>query len=286
MKKRNLIILLFLLCQQTFAQENSTKKTATGTNRVNLSITPQLYLNRAGLNNDGNAPEVLSTKNTWGHNFGIDYQRTTRYGLILNAGLYYGYQQYNVNIKYNGFGFFDPRATEQLESLRVDTTFTSDFTYGSLKLMIGYKWQLPLSKTTKKWFLELKAGLSVRLNSGKYMKKSGYWSLIYDLNDSLAVFALNVANYSVSSEVGRGPVWGPNWSQTLNFHLGLCKEVDLAFIKDCSVAIEATYRLLGGSIGEAQSRTWNINRKLISQDSYESKDFSIGLRLAFGLWYR
>lgn len=249
-------------------------------NRINLTYTPQWYLNQGGIFNDGNYPDVISARNTRGYVAGLEYERITKGGLIMNIGLFYGRQSHDVDVTYKSLEFFDDMNQEQLKQTHNEKNYSANVGYVGMKFMAGYRWVIPAT-LLKGWALEGKAGFSFRI------AKSGssdniIWRIEYNKNDTFyqTYFGDDAASFGKTSSATA-------WSYNADAYMGLTKALDWSFVKNLSIGLSVTYGINTGKykgLGDVSARTYNFYRKLISNDEYRSQDLSIGLRFAVGLW--
>jgi hypothetical protein len=252
-------------------------------NRVIIAWTPQWYFNQGGVYNDGRYPDVISARNTGGYVAGLEYERVTKGGIMMNIGLQYGRQRHDVDVTYKSLDFFDILNQEQLSQMRNGNNYSANVGYVGMKFMLGYRWVLP-STFLKNWGLEAKAGFSFRVSTTQ-SGETIVWRIGYESNDTLYLtdFGDDVMSFGKKSTLG-----SMAWSHNADLYLGLNKPVHWGFIKNISLGVFATYGIGGKykGIGSVKSSTFTLRRELISQDEYRSQDFSIGLRLAMGLWPR
>lgn len=83
MKRVSLLALTGLTLLQSTSAQITLKTKAEDEHRISLVFTPQQYLNAINISGEG-APQVIHTQNTFGYKLGLDYQRTTRNGLIFS----------------------------------------------------------------------------------------------------------------------------------------------------------------------------------------------------------
>lgn len=278
MKTIVLMLLSFILSDTIFAQIAKRK----AENRINISYTPQRYFNKSGVFNDGNYPDVISARNTVGYIAGLEYERITKGGIIMNVGLVYGRQSHDVDVTYKSLDFFDDMNQEQLRQIHDEKNYSGNVGYVGMKFMAGYRWIIPGS-FLKGWALEGKAGFSFHISTTQ-SNGNILWRIYYERNDTLYItqFGSDAASFGKKSTFFGDMAWSHN----ADLYLGLNKPVHWGFVKNISFGISATYGIGGKykGIGYVGSVTYNLRQKAISEDEYRSQDFSIGLRLAVGLW--
>jgi len=284
MKKLLIFLCLLFISGQLYPQNNlSRQNDESAQTHINIYYTPQLYFNKTGIFNDGNAPDVLSTKNTLGYNLGLDYERITRQGIILNVGFHYGKQKHTVDVNYKGLAFFDPSEAAYLNQFNLSRNFKGTMGYIGMKFMAGYQWQIPRT-ILKHWQLEAKAGFALRLSiSGG--SDSQIWSVQYQKEDSTFIGWLADGAANFGNERGLASL---SWSHNAEVYLGLSKPINYSFIKNLSVGVCATYGIgkKYRGIGDVLATSYNYHGERISEDEYRTQDFSLGIRLALGLWYK
>jgi hypothetical protein len=249
-------------------------------NRINLTYTPQWYLNQSGVHNDGNYPDIISARNTTGYVAGLEYERVTKGGIIMNIGVLYGRQSHDVDVTYKSLEFFDDMNQEQLKQIHNEKNYSANVGYVGMKFMAGYRWTIP-NTFLKGWALEGKAGFSFRISTTESYENI-LWRIYYKRNDTLYItqFGQDDASFGKKSTLG-----SMAWSHNADLYLGLNKPVHWGFVKNISAGIAITHAVgKYKGIGSVQSLTYNLRQKVISEDEYRSQDFSIGLRVVVGLW--
>jgi hypothetical protein len=250
-------------------------------NRINLTYTPQWYLNQGGVFNDGNYPDIISAKNTMGYVAGLEYERVTKGGIIMNVGFLYGRQSHDVEVMYKSLEFFDDMNQEQLKQTHNEMNYSANVGYIGMKFMAGYRWIIPAT-FLKGWALEGKAGFSFRISTTQ-SNDNILWRINYQRNDTLYLtqFGQDVVSFGKKSRLG-----SMAWSHNADLYLGLNKSIHWGFVKNISFGITATYGIGGKykGIGNVESLTYNLRQKVISRDEYRNQNFSLGLRFAVGLW--
>lgn len=253
-------------------------------NSISFSYSPQWYLNKGGVHNDGKEPDVISAKNTRGYALRVMYERITRYGLIINAGLQYGRQNHDVDITYRNLSFFDDVNKEQLSFAKAYSNYKGNVGYIGWNYMMGCQWLIG-STFLKGCRLQAKAGLSCRISITESYQ-DGTWKILYNRNDTLylASFGNQIASFGKASTIGSFKL-----SYNADIYLGLKRPVNWHFMKDFSLGILVTHSGFGkdwGGIAIVHADSKNFSGKIISTDAYRSQDFSFGVKMAMGLWYK
>lgn len=278
-------IILCCFCNVAYTQNKGLAfvKDTKPENCINLSFTPQWYLNKGGVHNDGSEPEVISANNTQGYVIGIEYERVTKYGLVINAGLHYGRQNHTVGINYRNLKFFDSINQEQLGAANFNYTYKGDVGYIGWRYMMGCQWKL--GKTfLKDCKIELKAGIACRISVTENYQ-DGIWRFAYPRNDTLYITSFG----NDGALLGRASTLG-NFLLSYNaeLYLGLKKNISLLLMKHFSLGLLVTHSGFGkdwGGVAFVHADSKNFAGKVISQDFYRSQDFSFGVKMAVGLWY-
>jgi hypothetical protein len=255
-----------------------------GQHTFNLSFTPQWNLNRLNsLHRSGVDLEqqVLFPKNTVGHNFGFEYQRITRYGLVWSAGVQLSEQKHDVGVLLKLNEPDEERYYKEQLTI-IDTQYTSKVRNISIRLMAGYNWQSPLG-LPKGWDLLAKGGLSLRhYRDDSY--NSNYWQLYYPNKDD------QYSSVAGNSRQGFGSSqpFGSGFSYAFDFYTGISRELNWGIFRTISLGLEGTYMIHGGSGGVYESlyKIDPVTQDVInsSEYRYSPKDISLGIRFAVGLW--
>jgi hypothetical protein len=283
MKKISICILSLFLFTVVKAQVNIDKKVSPYT--FNLTFTPQLFFNGGNVENDGKLPETISTRNTGGYTLGAELERKGKHGLILNAAIQYGKQSHDITMGYQSLSFFDPSVADQLTALGpVIKDYKASSAYINFRFMVGYEAPFTILNGCK---IDIKAGVSTRFYVKGY-SISPTLQIQLLKNDTLFVSDASEQNIRLGS-TSTSPL---SWNQDAEFYIGLCKNINGKFIKNFNVGIEVTRGLMiNGESGSGSAYVESINlykqtTDFVSVDKYEAKDFSIGLRLAIGLWHK
>jgi len=280
-----MLLCLFFSISVNAQNKVTLNKKKKGERFINVNFTPQWYINKVGVFNDGIYPDNISAKNTMGYIIGAEYQYISNKKWTLQAGLNYGSVKHDVTVNYKSLDFFDPSNAAFLSQFNNKTNYAERSGYFSLKLAIGY--MLPITETLfKGCIVEGNAGASIRIWL-KGRSESVLWRAQYQKNDSIFLghFGADVANFGGYS--GPGSFWSSiAWSNTMDLYIGLSKPINESFIKKFSVGVAFTYALGGKykSLGDVSSVSYNYLSKPISLDEYRAQDFSIGIRFAAGLW--
>jgi hypothetical protein len=283
MKKIVLILLPLMLSGVIFAQTAKRKSE----NRVNISYTPQWYLHSLGSVNhygDDYGQQVIYPHNAFGQAFEIEYQHTTRYGLIMSTGLQAGIEKHDIDIHYN-FSYVDP--APEFKNTWEDMQYNVMVKYVALRFMAGYQWKFPF-KALPGWDIEAKAGVALR-HYTTYEGSTYNIILHYEKNDT---FFSKKVSYNTAG-FGSSQKSLLKFSTALNFHIGVTRNINLGFVRTLSIGIDGTYGLRkysdNGSSGSAHiemSPLDNYAGALLSysQTDYSSPDFALGIKFAVGLW--
>jgi hypothetical protein len=287
MKKTIMMSLVAILLVQVSQAQMTLKMKGEGEHRLSLVFTPQQYFNGINISGEG-LPQVLHTQNTFGYKMGLDYQRTTRYGLIFGGGIYFGSQKNTIDVVYGSDrSWFDPHADhpEQLvgrDIIKKNYAFTSK--YAALQLKAGYSFKLPAS-WGKGWRLETTLGLTSRfyLNSPHYGPSSLYldtkWDMMYEKGgvNYLSAFASEYGHWSYSRDF--------TFAETFEGYIGISKGVNLGWLRNFSLGIEVGKNFFHkGRSAYLNNKVMNFYGQQIAHNTYESKNLSLGIKVAVGLW--
>ncbi|MFA6057152.1 MAG: hypothetical protein WC756_03055 [Taibaiella sp.] len=256
-----------------------------GEHSINLSFTPQVYFNKVNSvdhTGEDRGQHVIYPKNTIGYNFGIEYQRITRYGLVFSIGMQTGIQKHDVGVHYN-MGFVDDKVPE-LKNLTVDTQYAATLPHVGLRIMAGYRWQLS-SGLLKGWDILAKGGATLKQYTTSLASTSQLRRVSYSKNDTLWIMPVGYDN----SYFGSGSFYGSGIHTGLNLTLGISKKINCGFVKSVSISLDGTYGLFnvqGGSVDETLDKYNSSTGMLLNRASYnyDPKDFAVGIRFAVGLW--
>lgn len=273
--------MLSLIIVQHLKAQVHLKQRDEGEHRISLAFTPQQYFNNMNISGEGQ-PQVLHTQNTFGYKLGLDYQRTTRYGLIFGAGISYGSQRNTIDVMYGSdMSWFDPDADhpEQLtgtNEARINYAFTSK--YAALQLKAGYSFKLPTS-WGKGWRVETTLGLTSRLylNDPEEPSYTTWWRILYEKDgvDYTSTFGVESGSFT-----DKGSLSLP---ATAEGYIGISKSTNLGWISNFSLGIE-----VGKGFTHRSAHMLNSVKDFygneVARNEYTAKDFSLGIKVAVGLW--
>jgi hypothetical protein len=281
MKPSVIITLLFCLSSSAFAQTK-------GYNRINFGFVQQYYFNKSYVDNDSKADShPLHAHNTLGHNYVLEFERVTRYGLILNAGFQYGVQHHDVDI-IRDLSNFDPEAINSLHGSVYRENISATAHYIAPRLMLGYRKTL-----NNVWSVTAKAGISRKMFlDGKIGGSPSSVTVNYVLDDNTSYRS---AGFLARQWILGDPKYhnGRYFSTSINtyeLYGGIERTLPYRYLKNISLGIEATlstgFNKLSGQFIQAISRDkWQqTDQTQMNVDWYNNKSCSIGLRIGVGLW--
>ena len=253
----------------------------TGHNRIFLSFRTQYYMNGKNIISD-DREKNMQTKNNWGYCAGIEFERTTRYGLLFNAGMHIGMRKYDISIV-KDMSRFDTNATLAPFFLHLDIP---NIHYVDMSIMVGYKRQI-----TENYTIVLKAGVfETNLLNG--FEEIGDQYIIY--NDKYNAYQLSgLLTYAVEMHPGfkkEGTLntlkyWLNNYP-VYEFYIGVERELHLGLAKTIAVGIEANILYPSdGSVAyvTALKDIYSIYQKA-THTYYTYGNTSIGIKVAIGFW--
>jgi hypothetical protein len=259
-----------------------------GEHRLSLAFTPQQYFNGINISGEG-SPQVLHTQNTFGYKLGLDYQRTTRYGLIFGGGIYYGSQRNTIDVIYRSdMRWFDPESDDPqrlatTEEVKKNYSFTAK--YAALQLKGGYSFKLPAA-WGKGWRLETTLGVTSRLylnspniNKAEQDLSTTQWMIMYEKDGTY--YASRFAEES-GGWPGKGQL---NLAETFEGYVGISKAINLGWLRNFSLGFEVGKSFFHrGSAGFIRNNMIDFYEKPVAHNNYESKNLSLGIKLSVGLW--
>lgn len=284
---------LFLFVIAAIASTNVSAQKRTGQNLLNLSYTPQYYLNKSYIENDETLPNPLTTENTFGYNIGLEYQRVTRYGLSLSGGVQYGQQRHSLSVNYDVTDF-DPRGSISLSSgNNFSVKYDATLKFLSNRFMIGYVWPWQ-NEPNAKWSLEGRLGWASKTWFNKYTRATSY-SVVYqdDINPNLiytrrfTAITHNLGNAVSDDKININPSKN-TYLQTLEFYLGVRRNLNFRWLKTLNIGLEYATTYYKNDVNHARYyagvKSVDVNGNVVSSDYYFDKNRSIGIRIAAGLW--
>jgi len=278
------VIFLFIILLPLFALAQKKK----GYSRIYASGAVQYYYDQGSVKYNGINPDNhIHAKNTIGYDYGLQYERITRYGLSLSFGLQYGVRPYNISVSQDMSGF-DPNAVSGLKGAKFTNTTQLSVNYLSYRLMVGYRKQL-----NKSIAVTAKVGVALKNFYDGIWENRAYF--IRYIDDSGVRVTAQFAE--IEKEIGRDKSFKksgvigrnrfPKGVYTYELYIGIEKQINKAIIKNMSIGIEANRNwwlwLNDGEITVRSSPTIN-SRTDLGYDSFYDRNISIGLRLSVGLW--
>lgn len=284
MKKHFIIFMPFLYSLSGKAQVDVRPEKKANPYTLNITFTPQLFLNQPNIKNDGVTPEAINTKNTGGIRMGFEIERKSRRnGFVMNLGL-----TYSIQHQYIGVYFDDPegRVANALKKYWLDNPidFSSTSSYMDLHFTAGYIF--PIRKLGG-WNAVTKAGISMRKYLGVY-----YIIPYADIDIYVPTSQdVNLGIKGIDMNMGGG---GGSYQWEMECYAGLRKEMNYKFLKNISFGIEAGRAVFIANGGSPTARATvksyysynNGEKPILSVDRYLSKDIAIGLKLSAGFWYK
>lgn len=271
----------------------------TGYNRIYFSAAPQYYLNKVNVDNDNELPNPIQAKNTFGYALAASFERTTRRGIVFDAGLQLGIRKHNINLHSN-LSDYDSRAVINLKDKTIDEQIPITLPYISPRLLVGYKLHLHNG-----WAATAKGGVSITYFLKEDFRILKNTTLNYYTDDYVServAVPVKVTSIEFRQVKRSSPTrWGHNMLNRLLFsgqlYIGAEKQLNTRYIKSITAGLELsgamiqTFRNEYNTITTVSYRSWDAYNKMLppmsdlnSQDSYTDKNVSIGLRMGVGLW--
>ena len=256
-----------------------------GYNRIYPSYSIQGYYDKGSVLYSGTLPEnYLHIQNTLGHYWGLQYERVTRYGLLLGCGLQYGVRRYSLSTSHD-LSNYDSNARNDLRGFIARDTTMLSFNYWGYRLMVGYKMKL-----NKDIAIVAKAGVTTRFFSKNswedyevrvsYLDDNGITTHDVEIANVETRFGRNVAVRKRRLPTIVGEI------NTFEFYLGFEKEINKSLVKNISVGIEATrswWLWINDGVMTIQTSESYYGPRNGTARIYD-RNLSIGLRVAVGLW--
>jgi hypothetical protein len=268
---------LLTVCSAAYAQ---TKK---GTNRLTISFVQKCYLNKLNVDKGGEAPDPIITRNTWAPAVGLEYERTTSYGLIYAIGVDYGVQPHDITLHYD-FTDYDPAAKKNLAGYTFESEVKVKTRYFAPRIMVGYSYRI-LNNLS----LIGKVGLDWGYYLDEYSAHDQATNITYATDDSTELRLSNVANSTVhlgdnSDKSGSGRRFS-NKISSLDLYLGVSKDMHLKYLHSLAIGVSATRCMIkepGQFAIEGHKSHWgDITTEY---DYYWNRNISLGIRVTTGLW--
>lgn len=273
--------------------QSQSKETIKGRNEFELSITPQYFLNKLNVHNDGALPEAITARNRMGVNFGIDYYRITRSGLIYGAGVSYGVISHALTKGVKDLSFFYPQKDNEGFVRYLSRRDAADFEiynlqYASVHPSLGYRFK-PQEDFLEGWSFQVIAGCDFLL----YINgdKSNYAIISSYTDNTGGILYQNKPILNISSQFGTPSYQQQKMYLLYSLDFELARSVDWKIIHSVNIGIKLTcsgtnYKSNASDksgFSAVDAYEYNSNTP-ISHNEYRARDLSIGLKFGIGLW--
>ncbi|MBX2906418.1 MAG: hypothetical protein KF744_10300 [Taibaiella sp.] len=287
MKSRNAIAILLTILSGLLFPNRVPAQKKHGYNRLCISFTSQQYNEQGSIVNGNPFPGIsIRARNTKGNYAALQYERTTKYGLLLSAGIHYGTRRYAIVTKQD-FTNFDQDAAIALNGYTYSYKFATTVNYTGLRLLVGYRWQLHPN-----WAITAKAGLTEKrffngpwehpIFSVDYISDNGYTN-----NEVSFMYAeTKFGRQTIVKAIGPlQTIYFPNRLLSGQGYIGIDRSLKRSlWAKEISVGLEYDW----SNYEKFQSLSiWtspNRNNLMASKSDYIDRNMSIGLRLGIGFW--
>jgi hypothetical protein len=281
---RFLLFFLFYLSLCLAASANDT----VGHSRILVSYASQLYLNKFNIDNPSNSANPFHTKNTFGYFADLLYERVTRYGLIIDAGLRFGMRKHNITIRQD-LSNFDSQATNNLKGKVYTTNIDPELYYLDPCVMLGYRKML-------------KNHYAISAKIGVYETKyiNGYEDVE---NTSVGYYSDNHSTYNMANFLTYTALFGETINRKLynnnytsnslrsydyynlfEFYIGIERQFPKGLVKNLSVGMEVNggYPEFFSSVQIKSIPTIStVNENYFN---YRDRSIAVGLVFSAALW--
>ena len=258
---------------------------------ISVSLSPQYYFNKLNVVNDGIGLNTISAKNTAGYYLGLEFERVTHYGLVLDAGIHTGIRRHNFSITQD-LSDFDSGGSQQLHGLVYNKTFEKSLYYVNPILSIGYE-----KKINNRWSLVGKTGVSIvayinglasvetvdvtyQTNNMQYIKTERFLAYQVLLGEPLR-------NLNTGANIA---FWNKLFGSTINvysLYIGGKRQLQTKWLKHIAIGLEYTRSFSADATGtqwaEVKSRA-HASSLTTGFDQYQDQNAAIGIKMAAGFW--
>jgi hypothetical protein len=277
-----MLLLIMLLSHYSYARDS------TGYSRIYYNYTRHNYLNKQSVVNDDRNPNPILAYNTMGYSTGLSFERVTRYGLMLGAGIHYGIKKYALSFYYD-LREFDPDLMIVGDNYRYISQLSHTLQYIGPRITVGYR-----QPVGKDWALVGRLGQMLRFNlyDGYNDEINVRASYLTTTGEARKAYVMEVYT-NIGNNMDPVPIYKHvrrSGSLVSDAYIGIERRVTFSRIRNISVGIEATNMLLNTSfknhvIEVRSEESWNtLPANNPSVDRYLDMDISIGLRIAVGFW--
>jgi len=227
-------------------------------------------------------PIHAPTTFTFDSKIALDFQRTTRYGLIYGFGVEIGKERQNFDLVYPSFDFLDTFSA--LSNFSFRKSFRNQSNYIGARVTIGYLYPI---KTSSGKLFDLDVKLIV---TKRFMKGGGDVSY-----GSIAGFLSNNTFYGWYNIADLHGLWGnrgvPNGGLLFTeLNLGIRKnmprlrrDIYLGIYGSCSEKFYFKAGEARSDINVTNGHYLNGQLQYYDTDYYMGRDFTLGLKLGIGL---
>jgi hypothetical protein len=251
---------------------------STGFSRIYVSYTPQLNLNKLNIDNNSVEPGVIQAKNTFGQYAAIGFERTTRYGLTIRAGIGISRRVHKISIV-KDFHNYDSSTP-----LNLIVTYPVDITLRSIdpEFMIGYRKRLSHS-----WAVTAQVGLQQeKFEESVWRNETGLFSYIDNNNTVHGIVAFNYISFMGKNPQPDGPFLADLLFENIyriKIYIGMERTFKQGLIKCLTAGIESriSYWDDGQDLIVYTSKSLHSDTNV---SNYVDRNMSLGLRVGLGLW--
>ncbi len=296
------IYLIGLLFCATIARSQD----STGHNRLYSSVSFQQYYDVNSVKTDGIAPEQsIRSRNTYAHYWGLNYERTTRGGILFGGGISYGLRRYDIGI-YQDLTHFDPNATTSLVGREYRRDIRASVKYWGPRVMCGYRLQYG-----RNWSLSSVVGISVKDFITQVRDVNRTIIMMYVTDSGALVGQQHIGvDYSFGGHrlerdhsllnLGQGTYsFYRKYVPCYDVYLGVEREYRNMHLRSFAIGLEMTramtfkgrWKNRSNSEFAGSDLTANVRDNVMiaeprnySHDKFIDRNISLGIRFAVGLW--
>ena len=240
----------------------------------------QNYHDKNSVKYDGKAPDnTIVPENTNGHYLELQYERVTRYGLILGVGVNYGIRRFDVAVVQD-LSTFDADAVNNLRDQFYYHRFQTSVNYWGPRLSVGYKKQL-----NKHWAASARVGISQKLYfDGLWESGNGFAQYFTDDHSEERSVQVVYSEIHIGREGKSRQMLFPAKAATYDVYLGIDRHIDGSWLSNISAGVEMSRHL--GKLYDGEMNFWSNGSYPLqtdfSKDVFYDRNISLGLRVSVG----
>jgi len=249
-------------------------------NTVSVSYSRVKYFDSRSVKYDAVAPRGhIDPRNTDGSAMGIQFSHTRPGGFVISGEIQFGVRRYNLSIVQR-MDAFDADAVDSLKGVIFNLgSYGARMPYLSPKLLMGYS-----KRVHPDYTVVGKVGIAT-----KFFRISGFGEVerAFDYKDDAGIRRFIPAATIIETRYGKPPAYAnklfyPGPLSTWELYLGMQRKVNFLFLQNIEGGIEVARGWRNRETVVVKSSP-SVNEINASRDVFVDRNFSVALRVAFGV---